>query len=162
MRSLIEVFALFVVLAAAGCGANVTSGSQSDELPADVRINLERDYDVTLFSQPWGRARVDAKRAIRAASGFGSEESASAYLVRYSDPNDCEYASELDAGQPETAQCTPLTVDRLAWLVVFRDVEAPIFGPPGRPGPDTYDATVAAFVDARSGREISAVTLPPG
>jgi len=50
----------------------------------------------------------------------------------------------------------------LAWLVVFRDVEAPIFGPPGRRGPDTYDATVAAFVDARSGREISAVTLPPG
>jgi hypothetical protein len=165
VRLLTQVSALFVaVLAATACGANVRSGSQSDELPADVRINLERDYDVTLHSEPRARARVDGTRAIRAASGFGfgSESSASAYLVRYSDPNDCEYASELDAGQPETAQCTPLSVDRLAWLVVFRGVEAPIFGPPGRPGPDTYDATIAAFVDAGSGREISAVTLPPG
>lgn len=162
MRSLTQVSVLFLVLASTGCGANAPSGSQSDELPADVRINLERDYDVTLHSQPSARARVDANRAIRAASDFGSEGSASAYLVRYSDPNDCEYASELDAGQPETAHCTPLTVDRLAWLVVFRDVEAPIFGPPGRRGPDTYNATVASFVDARSGREISAVTLPPG
>lgn len=164
MRSLTRASALFVVLAAAGCGANLPSGSQSDGVPEDVRINLEREEGVTLHGEPSARARVDANRAIRAASGFGfgSEGSASAYLVRYSDPNDCEYASELDAGQPETAQCTPLTVDRLAWLVVFRDVEAPIFGPPGRSGPDTYDATVAAFVDARSGREISAVTLPPG
>jgi hypothetical protein len=162
MRSLTQVFALFVVLAATGCGASAPSEAQSAELPADVRINLERDYDVTLHGEPWARARVDANRAIRVASGFGSEGSASAYLVRYSDPNDCEYASELDAGQPETARCTPLTVNRLAWLVVFRDVEAPIFGPPGRRGPDTYDATVAAFVDARSGREISAVTLLPG
>jgi hypothetical protein len=164
LRSLIQVSALFVLLAATGCGATAPSGSQSDELPADVRITLERDYDVTLHGEPRARARVDANRAIRVASGFGfgSQGSASAYLVRYSDPNDCEYATELDAGQPETAQCTPLTVNRLAWLVVFRDVEAPIFGPPGRRGPDTYDATVAAFVDARSGREISAVTLPPG
>jgi hypothetical protein len=164
LRSLTQAFALFVVVAATGCGASAPSESQSDELPADVRINLERDYDVTLHGEPWARARVDANGAIRAASGFrfGSEGSASAYLVRYSDPNDCEYASELDAGQPETAQCTPLTVNRLAWLVVFRDVQAPIFGPPGRRGPDTYDATVAAFVDARSGRELSAVTLPAG
>jgi hypothetical protein len=164
MRSLIQVSALFVVLAATGCGSSAPSESQSDDLPADVRINLERDYDVTLHGEPWARAPVDANRAIRAASGFGfgSEGSASAYLVRYSDPNDCEYASELDAGQPETAQCTPLTVNRLAWLVVFRDVEAPIHGPAGRGGPGTYDATVASFVDARSGREISAVTLPPG
>ena len=162
MRSLIQVSTLFTLLAATGCGANGPSESQSNDLPADVRINLDRDYDVTLRAEPLARARVGAKRAIRVASGFGFEGPASAYLVRYSDPNDCEYASELDAGQPETAQCTPLTVNRLAWLVVFRDVEAPIFGPPGRGGPDTYDATVAAFVDARSGREISAVTLPPG
>jgi hypothetical protein len=164
MRSPAQVSALFAGLAATGCGASASSESQGDELPADVRINLERDYAITLHGEPSARARVDANRAIRAASGFGfgSEGSASAYLVRYSDPDDCEYASELDAGQPETAQCTPLTVNRLAWLVVFRDVEAPIFGPPGRRGPDTYDATVAAFVDARSGREISAVTLPPG
>lgn len=164
MRSLIRVSALLAVLAATGCGTSASKGSQSDELPADVRINLERDYDVTVRREPWARARVDANRAIRAASGFGfgSEGSASAYLVRYSDPDDCQYASELDAGEPETAQCKPLTVNRLAWLVVFRDVEAPIFGPPGRRGPETYKATVAAFVDARSGREISAVTLPPG
>jgi hypothetical protein len=164
MRSLIQVSVLFVALAATGCGASASSESesQSNDLPADVRINLERDYDVTLRAKPLARARIGAKRAIRVASGFGFQGPASAYLVRYSDPSDCEYASDLDAGQPETAQCTALTVNRLAWLVVLRDVEAPIFGPPGRGGPDTYDATVAAFVDARSGREISAVTLPPG
>jgi hypothetical protein len=162
MRSLAQGSALFAVLAVTGCGASAPSESQSADVPTDVRINLERDYDVTLDTEPRERVRVGAERAIRAASGFGFEGHASAHLVRYTDPDDCEYASELDAGQPETAQCTPLSVNRLAWLVVLRGVEAPIFGPAGRGGPGTYDATVAAFVDARSGREITAVTLPPG
>jgi hypothetical protein len=133
-------------------------------VPADVQANLRRDYGITVATpEPGTRSHVRAGRAMRIASDYGfGGAAASAHLVRYTDPVDCELEDEMDAGQIETARCTPVAVDRLAWLVVFRDARAPIFGPPGRRGPDTYEATIAAFVDGRTGAELGAVTLPPG
>ena len=126
-----------------------------------MRANL-RSQGTIVDEERKARAKVDKARAIRTASDYEFGGSlGSTHLVRYTNPDDCEYANELDAGQPETAHCKPLSVNRLAWLVVIRDATVPVFGPPGRRGPDTYEATVAAFVDARTGEDLGAETLPP-
>jgi hypothetical protein len=145
------------------CGADAPSESEPGSgVPTDVRSNL-RAQGTIVDDERRARTKVDMARAIRTASDYEFGRSLdSAHLVRYTNPDDCEYANELDAGQPETAHCTLLSVNRLAWLVVYRGATLAVHGPPGRRGPDTYEATVAAFVDARTGEDLGAETLPPG
>ena len=57
---------------------------------------------------------------------------------------------------------TPLYMNHLTWLVVIRGASLSVHGPWGRSGPRTYDATVAVFIDAKTGADLGSVTLPPG
>lgn len=157
-----------LVAVSLGCGAENESmrGGESTPaaaVPADVRTNLRRQYRITVdAADVRDRADVVEERAVRVASEYGSGGAVSStHLVRYTDPDDCEYANEMDAGEPETARCTLLSIDRLVWLVVVRGATMALLGPPGRKGPDTYDATLAVFVDARTGADLGMVTLPP-
>lgn len=148
-----------VTVLAQGAGA---CGAITGAVPQDVRVNLRGDAGIVVHDEASVRARVRSDRAILTAADYTMGGAVtSSHLVRFTDPDDCEYANELDAGQPETAHCKPLSVNRLAWLVVIRDATVPVFGPPGRRGPETYEATVAAFVDARTGEDLGAETLPP-
>lgn len=135
-------------------------------VPADVRANLRADYRITVAAPPRGgaspsvAARQARSTAVREYSGFGGHP-VSAHLVLFSDPVYGEAANEIEAAEDD-AVITPVYVNHLAWLVVVRDATPAIHGPPGRDrGRGTYDATMAIFIDAKTGADLMAVTLPP-
>ena len=138
-------------------------GSRRGPVPNDVRTHLRADWGITVASAARETPRITAEQALRTADNedsFGGT-TLSAHLVRYSDPEFGEAANEIVAAEDD-AVFTPLYMNHLTWLVVIRGAGLPVHGPPGRTGPGTYDATVAAFIDAETGEDLGAVTLPTG
>jgi hypothetical protein len=106
---------------------------------------------------------TDAEQARATASreyGFAGGTVESTHLVAFSEPDFGEAENEIAAAEDD-ATFVPLYMNHLAWLVVVRDANLPVLGPPGRRTRSTYEATVAVFIDATTGRDIEAVTLPP-
>jgi hypothetical protein len=129
-------------------------------VPPDVRANLRTDYGITVAAPPRGASPSVAvgqarSRAVREYGDLGGHP-ASAHLVLYSDPEFGDAPSELAAGEDDVV-ITPAHMNHLAWLVVVRGATPALHGPPG----GTYDATVAVFIDAKTGGELTEVTLPP-
>ena len=156
--------AVAVALALESARADQSRGGQA-VVPADVPANLRTDYGITIATPPRGVSPSVAAGQARSLAvreyGFLGGSPVSAHLVLFSDPVFGDAANEIEAAEDD-AVITLLYVNRLAWLVVVRDATPAIHGPPGRPGPGTYDATVAVFIDAKSGADLMAVTLPPG
>ena len=49
--------------------------------------------------------------------------------------------------------------DQVEWVAVIRDVTVPLLGAPGRPGPQSYLATLGVFVRTDMPRYIVATTF---
>jgi hypothetical protein len=163
-------FALLVTASAITVGSPALEPARADEegsrrgpVPSDVRTHLRGDYGITVPEATRGSPLITAEQALRTADEENASggTAVSAHLVLYSDPDFGEAANEIVAAEDD-AVFTPLYVDHLTWLVVIRDASPPVFGPPGRSGPGTYEATVAVFVDAETGADLGEVTLPPG
>lgn len=139
------------------------AGIRRGPVPSDVRTHLGADYGITVGTATGHTPMITAAQALRKADNEYSSggTTASAHLVLYSDPESGEAANEIVAAEDD-AVFTPLYMDHLTWLVVVRGASMPVFGPPGRSGPGTYEATVAVFIDAKTGADLGAVTLPPG
>jgi hypothetical protein len=125
-------------------------------VPADVSANLRADYGITIATPPRGApSRLTVKQVrARAVEEYG-DLPVSAHLVLYSDPEFGDAPSELAAGEDDVV-ITPVYMNHLAWLVVVRDATLALHGPSG----GMYDATVAVFIDAKTGGELTSVTLP--
>jgi hypothetical protein len=165
-RITVLVLASSVVAIALGRGSARADQLRSQTaVPADVWANLRAEYGITLAAPPRdasssvaaGRARATAVREY----GFLGGTPVSAHLVLFSDPVYGEAANEIEAAEDD-AVIKLLYTNHLAWLVVVRDATPAIHGPPGRDrGRGTYDATVAVFIDAKTGADLMAVTLAP-
>lgn len=159
---------LIVVIAPASERANADGDVRVNgdlSVPSDVYRNLRSDWGITAASPaPGTRPLISAVQARATAEneyGFVGSSKPSTHLVLLSDPDYGEAASEEAAGEDD-ATFVPLFMNHLAWLVVVRNATVPVLGPPGkRTSRATYDATIAVFVDARTGEDIEAVTLPP-
>jgi hypothetical protein len=155
------VVAISIVVAIAfaleSVGAHQSPGGQA-VVPADVSANLRADYGITIATPPRSASsRLTLKQVRALAVEEYGDLPVSAHLVLYSDPEFGDAPSELAAGEDD-AVITPVYMNHLAWLVVVRGATPALHGPPG----GTYDATIAVFIDAKTGGELTSVTLPLG
>jgi hypothetical protein len=150
-----------VLIGILGGSASGSATPAPEPTPADIQSALlESQITVTDAPDSADTAIPEEKAvdATRTVPGAGGHEP-SAYLVRFTDDVHGTLKSE-DDGEIERTW-----VDRLAWLVVYRETTQPIFGPPPRPGvdstegPTTYTSDLAAFVDASTGEFLEAVTI---
>lgn len=137
-------------------------GSGTPPLANDVYSNLISEWSITTAAPP-----PSAQPAVTAAaaSNVAVEEYGhrggtveSAHLVLYSDPDFADAPTEEAVGDENTI---PTYMNYLAWLVVIRNATQQV-AIPGGPSAVTFTETLAVFVDAESGKEITTVTLANG
>lgn len=139
-------------------------GSGIPALPDDVAANLLSDWGITTAAPPPGTSpRIDAATAQARAEdeySFVGGTAVSTHLVNYSDPDFGDAPSE-EAAADENATFTPVYANYLAWLVIVRNASPQVYGPETFQPGATTTVTVAVFIDAATGDDLTAVTLPP-
>ncbi|RNL81248.1 hypothetical protein [Nocardioides marmorisolisilvae] len=92
---------------------------------------------------------------------LGSKAASGANLARVSEP---EYGRQAEADPAKPSRIEPVIQDRLAWVLVFDDVQVPVLGPltptQGQASkPDYYTAQFVVIVDALTGEVLTAESI---
>ena len=105
--------------------------------------------------------QVSAQEAVAAAASTSKAPDA-VVLVRFTDE---QYGQQLQPDPRQPSRVVPEFADRLAWVVYFDSVEVPVLhpaiGPSGNEyaGPESTNASIATFVDAKTGAVLESNTF---
>jgi hypothetical protein len=121
--------------------------------------SLKDSYEITVTranpAVPPGVARLDALKTATRETRFLGGDLEDAHLVYFTDPH--------FGKQRGSAPVIPFYKHRLSWIVLFRHGRELMFGPPAEGNQQVPAATVAvgvaAFVDAKTGALITAMTI---
>lgn len=98
---------------------------------------------------------ISASRYFTPVIGKSSVDGA--YLGRLTDHN---YKGGSSSGAGTSSTNDGVLTNRAVWVVVFKGVSMPIFGPAGRHLPASYTTDLVVFTDAQTGVGLLAVTVP--
>jgi hypothetical protein len=136
-------------------------GSPADRKPDALRVaaaSLKDSYEITVTranpAVPPGVGRLDALKTATRETRFLGGDLEDAHLVYFTDPH---YGK-----QRGSAPIIPFYKHRLTWIVLFRHATQWVSGPaPEKEGAPMLatQSGVAAFVDAKTGALITAMTI---
>jgi hypothetical protein len=149
------VGALIAVVAVLALRPGLSSSAAKPDALQVAAASLKHAHEISLTraspAVSTEVSRMDARRIATTEARFLGGELEDAHLVYFTDPH---YGKRRGSGP-----VIPFYEHRLAWLVLFRHgTEVMLFGTEGAPA-QTGQVGVAAFVDAKTGAFITAITV---
>ncbi len=138
----------------ASAGQQVSESNAVPVLPLDPTVSSElaaHGITAVAVSDAGAVSPESALRTARGLFGFTGSALPTASLVRFTD-------SEQGPVQP-SGGISATYVNREAWAIVYRGLQMPFIGGPAVAHPATYAADFVVFIDARTGRYLTAISM---